>query len=74
RFSNDELWDRLQDHYGVDATDIDFLPFDEVGPSVVEDVRVLRAHPLIPDDIPIRGFVWNVRTGFLEEVPEAHIN
>jgi len=74
RFSNDELWDRVEHHYGVDASDMDFLPFDEVGPSVVEDVRILREHPLIPDTVPIRGYVWNVRTGFLEEVPEAHVN
>jgi carbonic anhydrase len=36
--------------------------------SVRDDLTILRASPLIPDDIPIRGFVYDVRTGRLSEV------
>lgn len=39
--------------------------------SVLEDVRTLRHHPLIPTDIPIYGFVFDVITGDLIPVPEA---
>jgi len=39
--------------------------------SLVADVRRVRNHPLIPKSIPIYGYIYDVRTGKLEEVPEA---
>jgi carbonic anhydrase len=39
--------------------------------SVVDDVRRIRRHPLVPSSIPIHGLVYDVRTGRLDEVPEA---
>lgn len=39
--------------------------------SVVEDVKRIRAHPLVPNDIPIYGFYYDVKTGRLVPVPEA---
>jgi carbonic anhydrase len=39
--------------------------------SVVEDVARIRRHPLVPTDVPIYGYVYDVRTGRLVEVPEA---
>jgi carbonic anhydrase len=39
--------------------------------SVVDDVRRIRNHPLVPGNIPIYGYIYDVRTGRLNEVPEA---
>jgi carbonic anhydrase len=39
--------------------------------SVVEDVQRIAAHPLVPSNIPIYGFIYDVRTGRLVEVPGA---
>jgi carbonic anhydrase len=39
--------------------------------SVVEDVMRIRNHPLVPSDIPIYGYIYDVKTGKLLEVPEA---
>jgi carbonic anhydrase len=39
--------------------------------KVVEDVRLLRNHPWVAPDITIYGFVYDVRSGRLIEVPEA---
>jgi carbonic anhydrase len=39
--------------------------------SVVEDVQRIAAHPLVPANIPIYGFIYDVRTGSLIEVPGA---
>lgn len=44
---------------------------DQLEHSVVEDVARIRSHPLVPGDIPIYGYVYDVRTGRLIEVPEA---
>jgi carbonic anhydrase len=39
--------------------------------SVVEDVKRIRSHPLVPGNIPIYGFIYDVKTGKLDEVNEA---
>src|SRR6266404_5352552 len=39
--------------------------------SVVEDVMRVRNHPLVPNDIPIYGYIYDVKSGKLVEVPEA---
>jgi carbonic anhydrase len=39
--------------------------------SIVQDVRRIREHPLVPANIPVYGYLYDVRTGRLEEVPEA---
>jgi carbonic anhydrase len=39
--------------------------------SVVQDVRRIREHPLAPGSIPIYGFIYDVKTGRLNEVTAA---
>ena len=50
---------------------IDWLTMKDNAASVVADVKRIRNHPLIPRPIPIYGYIYDVRTGRLEEVPEA---
>ena len=67
-FTNTQLRDLLKTDTGADASAIDFLPFDNVEQSVRDDVATVRSSPLIPNDIPVTGFVYDVRTGRLTEV------
>src|SRR2546423_6950074 len=67
-FGNAELQRRLQDAFGADASGIDFLPFADLAQSVRDDVAAIRASPFIPADIPISGFIYDVRTGRLQPV------
>jgi carbonic anhydrase len=39
--------------------------------SVREDVERIASHPLVPGDIPIHGYVYDVRSGRLQEVARA---
>ena len=39
--------------------------------SVTQDVRRIREHPLVPANVPVYGYVYDVRTGRLEEVKTA---
>jgi carbonic anhydrase len=39
--------------------------------SVVQDVRRIRAHPLVPSNVPIHGYIYDVKTGHLNEVKAA---
>lgn len=50
---------------------INFLPFQNLEQSVVDDVRTIRNHPLVSKHIPIYGYIYDVKTGELIEVPEA---
>jgi carbonic anhydrase len=45
--------------------------FKNLPGSVAEDVERIRNHPLVPKDIPIYGYIYDVKTGRLIEVPEA---
>jgi carbonic anhydrase len=38
---------------------------------VVADVARIRRHPLVPQEIPIFGYIYDVTTGALVEVPAA---
>jgi carbonic anhydrase len=38
---------------------------------VLQDIRRIREHPLVPAGIPIYGYVYDVHSGRLEEVKEA---
>ncbi len=50
---------------------IDWLTISDNAKSVIEDVQRIRNHSLVPSHIPIYGYIYNVKTGKLEEVPEA---
>ena len=67
-FTNDQLRDILRNDLNADASGIDFLPFSDLDESVRQDVQTIRSSPLIPDDIPVSGFVFDVKTGRLREV------
>ena len=54
-----------------EGDNIDWLTIKNQEQSVVEDVRRIRNHPLVPRDIPIYGFIYDVGTGRLNEVKEA---
>jgi carbonic anhydrase len=39
--------------------------------SVIEDVKRIRFHPLVSPKVSIAGFIYDVKSGRLIEVPEA---
>ena len=55
----------------AEANYIDWLTINDREQSVVDDVRRIREHPLVPARIPIYGFVYDVKTGRLVEVADA---
>ena len=50
---------------------IEWLTIPNAEQSVVDDVSRIRRHPLVPGRIPIYGYIYDVRSGKLIEVPEA---
>ena len=67
-FENEDLHAKVKEDLDADSSDIDFLPFSDLEGAVRDDVRFLKDSPLVPDDIEVRGFVYDVRTRRLSEV------
>jgi len=55
----------------TEAKYIDWLTISDNAQSVTEDVARIRAHPLVPGRIAIYGYIYDVATGRLVEVPDA---
>jgi len=55
----------------AEAKYIDWLTISDNAQSVTEDVSRVRAHPLVPARIPIYGYIYDVTTGRLVEIPDA---
>ena len=54
-----------------EAAYIDWLTIADQTGSVEDDVQRIRNHPLVPASIAIYGYVYDVQTGRLVEVPKA---
>jgi carbonic anhydrase len=67
-----KTWSNVHHHGGHAAGHfIKWHTIKSQAASVIQDVRRIREHPLVPKSIPIYGFVYDVRTGRLEDVPDA---
>jgi len=65
-------WRNLEETGGSDeAKFISFLTISNLADSVTEDVTRIKNHPLVPKNIPVYGYIYDVKTGSLIEVPEA---
>ncbi|MCW2786988.1 MAG: mtcA1 [Marmoricola sp.] len=63
-----ELQERVSASAGQDASWHEFhVITDQVG-TLKHDVAKVLAHPLIPDTIPVGGFMYDVDTGLLDRI------
>jgi len=67
-FENSSFQEYLKEELGVDVSDQDFLPFQDIEESVREDMQLLIESPLIPDDVIISGAIYDVDTGSMTVV------
>ncbi len=67
----DELKARLTEKMGTSADEpAHFHAFDDLEANVRQQIQRVKSHPWIPKHIPVRGFVYDVKTGRLTEVTE----
>src|SRR6266851_4946086 len=50
---------------------VEWLTFRDPEKAVTADVTRIRTHPLVPASIPIYGYIYQVSSGKLVEIPEA---
>jgi len=70
-FSGGKWTDPGKNEGRSDGDFIDWLTIGNQAESVVADVKHIRMHPLVPQDIPIYGYIYDVGSGKLMEVKEA---
>ena len=72
-FKDHDLVERLKRETGTPAVaPAAFHAFTNLDQNVRDQVMKLRAHPWVPKQIPIRGFIYDVKTGKLKEVATEH--
>ena len=68
-FKDEELRAKLQQQSGTaTVAPVHFHAFSDVEVNVRQQIQKVKSHPWIPKRIPVRGFVYDVKTGRLTEV------
>ena len=68
-FKDDDLASTLREKTGaVAVAPARFYSFSNLENNVREQVQKIRTHPWIPRGVPVRGFIYDVKSGKLREV------
>lgn len=68
-FKDEELQARLQEQTGTTpVAPARFHAFSDLEADVRQQMQKIKSHPWYPQTIPVRGFVYDVKTGKLNEV------
>lgn len=68
-FSDSDIRSKIRSELNEDADHIAFLPFGDLKKSVLDDIQLLKKSPLVLD-VPITGYIYDVKTGKIEKVQE----
>jgi len=66
--SLEELREKVGASAGQDASWQNFGVVEDQEAALLDDVRKVRAHPLIPDSVAVGGFLYDVDTGLLDQL------
>ncbi len=67
-FTDESIRKRLEQERGVNADHMAFLPFSDLEESVRNDLATYKSSRLLRQDVVVRGFVYDVKTGKLKEI------
>jgi carbonic anhydrase len=68
-FTDDELNTKLCAETGVSSpAPMRFFSYKDPEQNTREQIKKVRSHPWIAKEIPVRGFVFDMKTGLLSEV------
>ena len=72
KFTDAEMEDRLRKETGqAQIVPARFYSFTDVEENTKEQMQKARSHPWIPQDVPVRGFIFDVSSGRLSEAVRA---
>jgi carbonic anhydrase len=69
KFTDSDMENRLRKQTGMaPIAPAKFYSFTDAEANTKEQIQKARSHPWISPDVPVRGFVFDVKTGQLSEV------
>lgn len=68
-FTDEGFREQLREELGRPVDPIPLYTFRDLDENVRWQVRKVREHPLLPEGLTVRGFVYDVGSGRLREVP-----
>lgn len=69
--TEEQLQERITAFTGKDAAWMHLHVVHDQEATIRADVHRVRSHPLVPADVAVGGFIYDVDTGLLDEVVEA---
>lgn len=70
-FQDEPVRRQIAERTGADTKGLRLLPFSDLEANLRRQVEALAASPLLPEGIPVTGYVYEVETGRLREVASA---
>lgn len=71
-FKNEDAHNIVQANLGEEAKEelagLDFLPFPDLDEAVRDDIKYVRSSKVIPDNVVVSGWVYEVETGKIRAV------
>src|SRR5579863_4958199 len=68
-FTDDELNAKLSASTGDGSpAPMRFFSYKDPEENTLEQIKKVRSHPWIAEDVPVRGFIFDVETGLIREV------
>jgi carbonic anhydrase len=68
-FKDQDLREKLEKQTGTSSvTPAHFHPFSDLEENVRVQIQKIKSHPWIPKNVPVRGFVYDVKSGKLKEI------
>jgi carbonic anhydrase len=67
-FTDEDLREKLKEKYKANAIGLNFHSFPNLEQNVRDQVDKIKSTPFLPKDIPVYGFIYNVKTGKLARV------
>lgn len=67
-FTDEDLRNKLKEKYKANANGLKFHSFPNLEQNVKDQVGKIKSTPFLPKDIPVYGFIYNVKTGKLARV------
>jgi carbonic anhydrase len=69
--TSDEIRARVEERSGVDARGWDFLATTDQRATMVHDIDLIETCPLLPSDLEVGGFIFDVHSGALVPLDET---
>ena len=69
-FTDEDLRKKLSEKYKADSSQLKLHSFPDLEANVKNQIYKIKSTQFLPKDIPVYGFVYDVRTGKLKQVAE----